>query len=41
MLHFLDMIDSKMYAMEDALTSMGEDQNSTLVKSINTTIYRF
>lgn len=41
MLHFLDMIDSKMYAMEDALTNMGEDQNSILVKSINTTIYRF
>lgn len=41
MLHFLDMIDSKMYAIEDALTNMGEDQNSTLVKSINTTIYRF
>ena len=41
MLHFLDMIDSKMYAIEDALTNMGEDQNSILVKSINTTIYRF
>lgn len=41
MLHFLDMIDSKMYAMEDALSNMGEDQNSTLVKSVNSTIYRF
>lgn len=41
MLHFLDMIDSKMYAVEDALNNMGEDQNSTLVKSMNSTIYRF
>lgn len=41
MLHFLDMIDSKMYAMEDALSNMGEDQNSALVKSVNSTIYRF
>lgn len=41
MLHFLDMIDSKMYAIEDTLTNMGDDQNSALVKSLNTTIYRF
>ena len=41
MLHFLDMIDSKMYAVEDAPNNMGEDQNSILVKSMNSTIYRF
>jgi len=41
MLHFLDMIDSKMYAIEDTLINMGDDQNSALVKSLNSTIYRF
>ena len=41
MLHFLDMIDSKIYAFEDAIQNMEEGQNTAMVKSINTTIYRF